>query len=99
MNQTSAADREYTAHTVDETVWVRVAGSGQVLGVQLEPSVMERRGHEIAERIQACADVAYFQGQVALRTEIEQRGAPLYALSWMATREDLIKAQARLRNL
>ncbi len=99
MNQTSAADREYTAHTVDETVWVRVAGSGQVLGVQLEPSVMERRGHEIAERIQACADVAYFQGQVALRTEIEQRGAPQYALSWMATREDLIKAQARLRNL
>jgi hypothetical protein len=99
MNQTSAADREYTAHTVDETVWVRVAGSGQVLGVQLEPPVMERRGHEIAERIQACADVAYFQGQVALRTEIEQRGAPQYALSWMATREDLIKAQARLRNL
>ncbi len=99
MNQTSAADREYTAHTVDETVWVRVAGSGQVLGVQLEPSVMERRGHEIAERIQACADVAYFLGQVALRTEIEQRGAPQYALSWMATREDLIKAQARLRNL
>jgi hypothetical protein len=99
MNQTSAADREYTAHTVDETVWVRVAGSGQVLGVQLEPSVMERRGHEIAERIQACADVAYFEGQVALRTEIEQRGAPQYALSWMATCEDLIKAQARLRNL
>jgi hypothetical protein len=99
VDQTSAADREYTAHTVDETVWVRVAGSGQVLGVQLEPSVMERRGHEIAERIQACADVAYFQGQVALRTEIEQRGAPQYALSWMATREDLIKAQARLRNL
>ena len=97
MSQT--ADREYTAHTADETVWVRVAGSGQVLGVQLEPSAMERRGHEIAQRIQACADVAYFEGQVALRTELEQRGAPPYALSWMATREDLEKAQARLRNL
>ena len=99
MNQTSAADREYTAHTLDETVWVRVAGSGQVLGVQLEPAVMERRGHEIAERIQACADAAYFEGQVALRTEFEQRGAPQYALTWMATREDLTKAQARLRDL
>jgi hypothetical protein len=99
VNQTSAADREYTAHTLDETVWVRVAGSGQVLGVQLEPAVMERRGHEIAERIQACADAAYFEGQVALRTEFEQRGAPQYALTWMATREDLIKAQARLKDL
>ena len=99
MNQPSAADREYTAHTLDETVWVRVAGSGQVLGVQLEPAVMERRGHEIAERIQACADVAYFEGQAALRTELEQRGTPQYALTWMATAEDLAKAQARLRNL
>ena len=99
MNQTSAADREYTAHTLDETVWVRVAGSGQVLGVQLEPAVMERRGHEIAERIQACADAAYFEGQVVLRSELEQRGAPAYALSWMATREDLTKAQTRLRKL
>jgi hypothetical protein len=91
--------REYTAHTPDETVWVRVAGSGQVLGVQLEQAVMERRGHEIAERIQACADVAYFEGQVALRTELEQGVIAQYALSWMATREDLVKAQARLRNL
>jgi hypothetical protein len=82
VNQPSAADREYTAHTLDETVWVRVAGSGQVLGVQLEPAVM-----------------AYFEGQAALRTELEQRGTPQYALTWMATAEDLAKAQARLRNL
>ena len=54
----TAADREYTANTVDETVWVRVAGSGQILGVQLEPAVMERRGREIAERIQACHDLS-----------------------------------------
>ena len=39
-----AAEREYTANTVDETVWVRVAGTGEVLGVQLEPPVMERPG-------------------------------------------------------
>ena len=61
---TSAADREYTAHTVDETVWVRVAGSGEVLGVQLEPAVMRRPGHEIAARIQACADAAYAEAGV-----------------------------------
>ena len=95
----SAADREYTANTPDETVWVRVAGTGQVLGVQLERQVMRRPGHEIAERIQACADVAYFEGQVDLRTEFEKRGAPADAISWMATREDLDDARARLRRL
>ena len=95
----TAADREYTANTPDETVWVRVAGTGQVLGVQLEPQVMRRPGHEIAERIQACADVAYFEGQVDLRAEFEKRGAPADAISWMATREDLDDARARLRRL
>lgn len=95
----TAADREYTANTVDETVWVRVAGSGQVLGVQLEPPVMQRPGHEIAERIQACADVAYFEGQVDLRADFEQRGAPADSISWMATRDDLDRARARLRSL
>ena len=77
---TDAADREYTANTRDETVWVRVAGSGQVLGVQLEPPVMDLRGDEIADRIQACADVAYLEGQVALRAEFERRGAPADAI-------------------
>jgi hypothetical protein len=95
----SAADREYTANTLDETVWVRVAGTGQVLGVQLEPPVMRRPGHEIAERIQACADVAYFEGQVALRTEFEQRGAPADAIAWMATSKDLDDARAMLKRL
>lgn len=96
---TDAADREYTANTPDETVWVRVAGSGQVLGVQLEPPVMDLRGHEIAERIQACADVAYLKGQVALRADFDQRGTPADAIAWMATHEDLAQAHARLRNL
>jgi hypothetical protein len=95
----SAADREYTANTPDETVWVRVGGTGQVLGVQLERQVMRRPGHEIAERIQACADVAYFEGQVDLRAEFEKRGAPADAISWMATGKDLEDARARLRRL
>lgn len=95
----AAAERQYTANTVDETVWVRVAGSGQVLGVQLEPPVMRRPGREIAERIQACADVAYFEGQLALRAEFEQRGAPVDAISWMATAKDLDAARVRLRKL
>jgi hypothetical protein len=95
----TAADREYTANTVDETVWVRVAGSGQVLGVQLEPPVMTRPGHEIAERVQACADVAYFEGQLDLRAEFEHRGVPADAIGWMASRQDLERARARLEEL
>jgi hypothetical protein len=97
--QTVAADREYTAHTRDETVWVRVSGAGHVLGVQLEPEVMERRGHEIAERIQACADVAYLQGRLDERADLERIGRPAYALSFLPTREDLTKAQTRLMSL
>jgi hypothetical protein len=95
----SAADREYTANTLDETVWVRVAGSGRVLGCQLEPPVMLRPGPEIAARVQACADVAYFEGQVALRAEWEQAGTPAEAISWMPTSQDLDEARARLRSL
>jgi hypothetical protein len=96
---TSAAEREYTANTADETVWVRVAGSGEVLGVQLEPPVMKRPGHEIAERIQACADVAYVEGQVAVRAEWEAAGVPSVAFEWMPTAADLDEARARLRRL
>jgi hypothetical protein len=94
-----AADREYTANTLDETVWVRVAGTGEVLGVQLEPAVMERPGHEIGARIKACADVAYFEGQVARRAEWEAAGVPSAAFSWMPTVADLEDARTRLRRL
>jgi hypothetical protein len=96
---TAAADREYTANTIDETVWVRVAGSGEVLGVQLEPAVMRRPGREIAARIQACADVAYLEGQVAQRQEWEAAGVPRDAFSWLPTPQDLDAARARLRML
>jgi hypothetical protein len=94
-----AAEREYTANTVDETVWVRVAGTGEVLGVQLEPLVMERSGSEIAARIQACADVAYFEGQVAVRAEWEAAGVPAEAFGWMPTVVELDAARERLRRL
>jgi hypothetical protein len=94
-----AAEREYCAHTPDETVWVRVLGTGRVLGVQLEPQVMRRPGSEIAARIRACADVAYLEGQVALRAEFEHGGAPADGISWMPTAGDLEEARARLRNL
>jgi hypothetical protein len=95
----AAAEREYTATTPDETVWVRVAGTGEVLGVQLEPSVMNRPGREIAARIKACADVAYFEGQVARRDEWEAAGVPAVAFGWMPTVTDLEDARARLRRL
>lgn len=95
----SAADREYTASTPDETVWVRVGGAGEILGVQLEPPVMLRPGPQIADRIQACADVAYFEAQLALRAEWERNGAAPEALAWMATPADLETARTRLRNL
>lgn len=95
----AAAAREYTASTVDQTVWVRVAGSGEVLGVQLEPAVMARPGREIAARIQACADVAYLEGQVAQRQEWEAAGVPRDAFSWLPTVGDLEAARARLRAL
>jgi len=95
----SAADREYTANTLDETVWVRVAGCGEVLGVQLEPAVMARPGHEIAERIQACADAAYLEGQVQQRHEWEAAGVPRDAFAWLPTLQDLDEARARLRAL
>jgi len=94
-----AADREYTAHTRDESVWVRVSGAGHVLGVQLEPGVMELRGPAIAERIQACADVAYLEGRLDERADLERIGRPQYALNFLPTHEDLAKARVRLMSL
>lgn len=99
MSPKPASEREYTAHTRDETVWVRVGGLGQVLGVQLEPAVMARPGGEIAARIQACADVAYLEGQLALRADMERDGYSGVGLSWMPTRADYDRACARLQGL
>lgn len=99
MSAHPASEREYTAHTRDETVWVRVGGLGQVLGVQLEPPVMARPGRDIAARIQACADVAYFEGQLDLRADYEREGSPPETMSWMGTRADYDRARQRLQGL
>jgi hypothetical protein len=92
-------EQSFVASTTDQSVWVRVAVKGGILGVQLEPAVMRRPGHEIAERIMACADVAYLEGQVALRNHAEQARVDPESLAGMATPNDLEQARARLRGL
>jgi len=92
-------EQSFVASTTDQSVWVRVAVKGGVLGVQLEPAVMHRPGHEIAARIVACADVAYLEGQVALRDHAEQAHVDPESLAGIATRTDLEQARARLREL
>ena len=93
------AERSFTASTADGAVFVRVATAGHVLGVQLEPEAMTRPGHEIAERIVACADVAYLQGQVAVRAEWEKTGVAAECFEGMPTEGDLAAARERLGNL
>lgn len=92
-------EQSFVAATTDQSVWVRVAVKGGILGVQLEPPVMQRPGHEIAERIMACADVAYLEGQVALRQLAERARVDAESLAGMATAADLERARARLREL
>ncbi len=88
--------RSFIACTPDELVFVRVAVRGHVLGVQLEPGVMGQPGSEIAERIMACADVAYLQGQVALRSLWEEAGLDSVCTDGMPTDDDLAAARRRL---
>jgi hypothetical protein len=92
-------EQSYTASTPDNSVFVRVAVRGHVLGVQLEPEVMRRPGHHIAERIMACADVAYLQGQVAVRTQWEQADVDPECFQDMPSDSDLAAALERLRGL
>jgi Protein of unknown function (DUF2694) len=92
-------EQSFVASTTDQSVWVRVAVKGGILGVQLEPAVMQRPGHEIAERIMACADVAYLEGQVALRGHAERAHVDPESLTAMATADDLTRARARLQEL
>jgi hypothetical protein len=92
-------EQSHTASTPDGSVFVRVAVRGHVLGVQLEPEAMRRPGHEIAERIIACADVAYLQGQVAVRTQWEQADVDPDCFQDMPSESDLAAARERLRGL
>ena len=93
------SDQSFTAATPDGAVFVRVAVRGHVLGVQLEPEAMARPGHQIAERIMACADVAYLQGQVAVRRQWEQAGIAADSFAALPTEEDLAAARQRLGKL
>jgi hypothetical protein len=96
---TAFGDQSHTASTPDNSVFVRVAVRGHVLGVQLEPEVMPRLGHGISERIMACADVAYLRGQVAVRTQWEQADLDPECFQDMPSERDLAAAQERLRGL
>jgi hypothetical protein len=93
------SEQSFTASTPDGSVFVRVAVRGHVLGVQLEPEAMHLSGHEIAERIMACADVAYLQGQVAVREQWEQTAIEPNCFAGMPTEQDLAAARERLRKL
>jgi len=93
------SERSFTASTPDGSVFVRVAVRGHILGVQLEPAATGRAGHELAEAIMACADVAYLEGQVAVRTEWERARVSSDAMEGMPTAGDLALARERLRRL
>ena len=93
------SEQSFTASTPDGSVFVRVAVRGHVLGVQLEPQAMQRPGHELAERIVACADVAYLQGQVAVRAQWESADVDAACFEDMPTEQDLATARERLRGL
>jgi hypothetical protein len=93
------SDQSFTASTPDGSVFVRVAVRGHILGVQLEPLATRRSGHELAEAIMACADVAYLEGQVAVRAEWERARVSPDALEGMPTADELARARERLRRL
>ena len=93
------SDQSFTASTPDGSVFVRVAVRGHILGVQLEPLATRGSGHELAEAIMACADVAYLEGQVAVRAEWERARVSPEALEGMPTADELACARERLRRL
>ena len=100
VDETRTEEQSFAAATPDGSVVVRAAAAGQVLGVQLEASVMRRTGHEIAQRVMACAEAAYLEGQVRRRDQWAQAHvAPEAYESWMPTQADLSAARARLGRL
>ena len=93
------SEQAFLARTSDDAVLVRVAVKGSILGVQLEPKAMRDNMHELAQRIMACADVAYLQGQVALRQQMEHAKLDPVCYADFPTEGDLAAARERLRNL
>lgn len=88
----------FDASTADGSVYVRVSGLGHVLGVQIEPEAMRLEPYMLAQRIVACADVAYLQSQVALVREMSAGGDPLLT-EGMATDAQLRAAMTRLETI
>jgi DNA-binding protein YbaB len=93
------AERSFTASTGDGAVFVRVAVRGHVLGVQVEPDAMRCPGRRLAERIVAAADVAYLQGQLAIRAELEAGHVAADDIDDMPAEHDLAAARERLGKL
>ncbi len=93
------SEQAFLARTFDDAVLVRVAVKGSILGVQLEPKAMHYAGHGLAQRIMACADVAYLQGQVALRQQMEHAKLDPVCYADFPTDEDLAAAREHLRKL
>lgn len=91
------SEQAFLARTPDDAVLARVAVKGHVLGVQLEPQAMKNPMHVLAQRIMACTDVAYLQGQVAQRTQMEQARLDPVCYADLPTDQYLDDARARLR--
>ncbi|ORV82060.1 hypothetical protein AWC11_24235 [Mycobacterium interjectum] len=69
--------------------------SGPTLGVQIEASMGELSGTELAERLMACNDVAYLRGRVAIRSAFEKEPGRR-SLEGLETQADLTAALRRL---
>lgn len=79
----------------DGTCYTRVSADGPTLGIQLEPSIHQLTGTQIAERLMACNDVAYLRGRLAMRAEFE-KDPDRYSLDGLETQADLNAAIRRL---
>ena len=79
----------------DGTCYARVSVSGPTLGVQIEASIRELTGTELAERLMACNDVAYLRGRVAIRSASKKEPGRR-SLEGLETQADLTAALRRL---
>ncbi|MCC9184338.1 MULTISPECIES: DUF2694 family protein [Mycolicibacterium] len=99
VDEVPLSERSYGAATRDDSVFVRVAVAGHIVGVQLEPAAMQRPADELAARIMACADVAAIRGQVELRKQWEIAGEWDVAVQAFPSDEELAAAERRLQEL
>ena len=79
----------------DRTCYTRVSADGPTLGIQLEPSIQQLSGTQIADRVMACNDVAYLRGRLAMRAAFE-KDPDRYSLDGLETQAELNAAIRRL---